>query len=570
MGAALVTQSIANLFKLSAQGDRTTLDLLQEYLAGKHLLLILDNCEHLVDACAEIAEGLLHHCWQLHILATSREELRIPGETVYPVLPLALPNPAERAPDRVLASAAAQLFVERMGVSSPTLKAQDEDVAAIAHICRQLDGIPLALELAAPLVRSMTLAEIAAQLHDQMAILTNNYRTAIPRHQTMHSALVWSYRLLAPAEQQLLAQTIGLRGRVDVGGGAGGQQPTTPGPIFPCHCSSLSPNRLRWWKTPTASAAIACWSRCASLPTPSWWPAVTGTKRVAATLPIFLTLAEQMEQARDTPQEREWLRTLEPERDNLRAVNGWALEHNEAEFAQRFNGSLFAFWIYCTSLAEAHHWLEAALALQPAATGAERTTAALSSEALALDTAGYAAVLLHNGRAQAWFERELALYAELGDQRGIATALRGCGFTAMLRDDLAHAQLCDEQALALSRAAQDHRGVAWALFDLGYLALVRGELPAAQALLAEALPQLLEQGITFGAFRALLALGHVMRALGETDRARQFYRDALHLQRPMHYSQYVAEGLEGLAGIAAQDGDPVRAARLFGRCPHPA
>ena len=202
----LVPQALVRVFNLPEQIGQTPLERLQDYLADKQLLLILDNCEHLVDACASVVEHLVQQCWRLHVLATSREELRIPGETVYPVLPLPLPDPLEHNPEQLLAAPAAQLFVERIGTGGhPPPHASQEDAATIADICRQLDGIPLALELAAPLTRHLPLSDIAAQLQDQMALLTNTYRTAIPRHQTMHSALVWSYRLLAPAEQQLLA-----------------------------------------------------------------------------------------------------------------------------------------------------------------------------------------------------------------------------------------------------------------------------------------------------------------------------------------------------------------------------
>lgn len=562
---ALIAQTIARLFKLPAADECATLELLQAHLAEKQLLLILDNCEHLVDACAALAEGLLHRCWQVRILATSREELRVSGEVVYPASPLALPDPAARAPAHVFASSAAQLFVERMG-SAPSLhRTSEEDAAAIAFICRQLDGIPLALELAAPLARGITLAEIAAQLHDQMALLTNSYRTAIPRHQTMHAALVWSYRLLAPAEQQMLARVA-----VFVGGwtlaacqavcdDARGEGLTLPllhelvakSFVLVDHVDGERRYRLLEPVRQFAHAQLVAGGE-----------KEFARRRHAA---YFLALAEQMEAARDTPQERKWLQRLEPERNNLRAANEWAIVQNEAEFAQRFNGLLFAFWIYCSSLAEADHWLEAALALNKGDDDRERTPAALSAEIMALDAAGYAAVSLQDyDRAQARFARELALCAESGDPKRTAAALRGSGFVAMLRGDLMQAQACDEQALALSRNAQDRWGIAWALYDLGYLAFVRGEMTLAQALLEEALPSLHQQGINFGEYRALLALGHVMRAMNEPDRARELYRDALRLQQLMHYTQRAADGLEGLAGIAVQDSAPRRAARLFG------
>jgi non-specific serine/threonine protein kinase len=563
MDSALLTQAIAGAFKQSGQVEPITLNLLQESLAGKQMLLILDNCEHLVDACAEIAERLLHRCWQLHILATSREKLRVPGEMVYAVPPLALPDPAARTPAHVLSTPAARLFVERIGIAPSIHKTREEDAVAIAQICRQLDGIPLALELAAPLAHNMTFTEIAAQLHNQMAILTNNYRTAIPRHQTMYSALVWGYHLLAPDEQQLLA-------RVSVF--AGGWTLTACQSV--CGAESGNSLLLPLHQLVAKSFVLVAYldgerryhllepiRQFAHAQLVASGEQETTRRRHAA---YYLTLAAEMGQARDTPQEQAWLQRLEPERNNLRAVNEWALAHNEAEFARQFNGLLFVYWIYCSSQAEADHWLEAALGLQAIEGNGARTPTALSAEIMALDAAGYAAVgLLDYERAQAHFAHEMALCAAIGDQKGVAAALRGCGFTGMLAGDLVQAQVCDEDALALSKKAQDHRGIAWVLYDLGYLALVRGELNVAQALLEEALPSLRQLGINFGAYRALLALGHVARASGEPDRAGGLYRDALRLQQAMHYTQYVADGLEGLAGIAAQAGDPVRAAWLF-------
>ena len=182
---AFLAQTISQQLRLPENNTRDPLEQLRDYLAPKRLLLILDNCEHLADAAASLATYLLQQCWHLHILATSREELRVPGEVCQPVLPLTLPDAQERRAGHVLASAAAQLFMERMSPAGTHMQPSADEVWALVQICRQLDGIPLALELAAPLTRSMTLAEIAGQLHDQMAILTNSYRAVIPRHQTI-------------------------------------------------------------------------------------------------------------------------------------------------------------------------------------------------------------------------------------------------------------------------------------------------------------------------------------------------------------------------------------------------
>lgn len=561
---SLVAQTIVRQLSLPETSSRDALEQLRDYLAAKQLLLILDNCEHLADACATLADYLLQRCWHLHILATSREELRVPGEVNYAVLPLALPEPMERQPQRMLASPAARLFIERMRKTEPALQPDQEDAATIAHICRQLDGIPLALELAAPLTRSITLAEIAAQLHDQMSMLANNYRTVIPRHQTMHSALVWSYRLLAPAEQQVLARTSVF---------AGGWTVAAAQAV----CAGDPPLNL----------TLDVFDSLRQLVLKSWVQADTynGKRRYRLLEPVrqfahaqllaggeqdatrrrhalyYLTLAEQMGEARDTLQEREWLQTLEPERDNLRAVNVWALEQNDAEFAHRFNGVLYSFWAYCSSAAEARSWLDAALAL----TTTMPTPAARRAEAMALDLAGYVAISQgDHGRAQDCFARVLSLYTENGDQRGIATALRGCGFTALQRGDMVQAQHYTDRSLAVSQAAQDAWGAAWSLYDIGYLALVRNEFRQAQALLEEAVIALREQGIQFGVFRALFALAQVRVEHGDVAQARALYHEALRLQQQMQFVYLTADCLEGLAGVAAREGQPIPAARLFG------
>jgi predicted ATPase len=570
LAVKLIAQAMARVFKQPEQASQSPLDAIEDYLTDQQLLLVLDNCEHLVDACAEICERLLQRCWRLHILATSREELHIPGEVVYAVSPLALPNPTANAPEQMLACASAQLFVERMHATPALPKVQSAEIATLAHICRQLDGIPLALELAAPLTRSLSLAEIATQLDNQMALLTNGYRTAIPRHQTMHSALVWSYRLLAREEQQLLARVAVFSGgwtqaaarAVWADDGASG----TASSIVAALLNQLIAKSLVWVETQNGERRYRLLEPVRQFAHAQL--AASGEQEMIRQrhATYFLSLAEKMDQARDTPQEQAWLQTLEPERDNLRAVNRWAFDHHQAEFAQRFNGFLFAFWGYRSSMGEARQWLEGSLALKPAETQAERTPRALLAEASALNLAGHTAALMHDfSAAQSRFKRELQVRVELDDRRGIANALRGIAFVLMLsNENLPQAQDYVEQALAIDRAAQDAWGCAWSLHDLGYLALARGELTRAQTLLEEVLPTLREQGNNFGCFSTLLALGHLRRAVGDPVQARRCYWDALHLQQKMHYLLHIADGLEGLAAIAVAEQQPTTAVQLLG------
>jgi predicted ATPase/transcriptional regulator with XRE-family HTH domain len=558
--AALIPAALVRTFRLPAQIGQPPLDLLLEYLADKQLLLILDNCEHLSEACAEIVDRLLSHCWRVHVLATSREELRIRGETTYALLPLPLANPLEDNPERLFASAAERLFVERIGDNHAVQQAYLEHAVTIAYICRQLDGIPLAIELAAPLARSIPLGEIAAQLHNQMAILTNTYRNAIPRHQTMHSALAWSYQLLAPTEQRVLDS---------VSVFAGGWTLEAAQAV----CAGEKAELLLSFQQLVAKSLVVAENIGEQMRYRLLEPVrqfarehlvASGAQETVCRrhADYFLSMAEKLAQVHNTRQEREWLDIMWPERANLHAVNSWAIERGEVEFAHRFNGLLFSFWIYSRSESEGHHWLGTILELKAAVP----TAATLTAEARALDTAGYLATVQHGfAQALAWFERELTIYTALNDHRGIASALRGCAFAAMLAGDLTQAGHRYDQSLVICRANKDHWGEAWSLYELGYLALVRGDTNQAAELLAEGLSQLRARQMVLGEFRALVGLGHTMRLMADPERARGFYREALHIHQEMHfYVPFIADCLEGLAGMAADEGDPSRAARLFG------
>jgi tetratricopeptide (TPR) repeat protein len=277
----------------------------------------------------------------------------------------------------------------------------------------------------------------------------------------------------------------------------------------------------------------------------------------------FLTLAEQMHQAWDTANEGEWLDRLEPERDNLRAVNAWAISHGERRFALQFNGWLFALWIYRSTMTESNYWLEAAIAI-PRHGDLPMQADELEAEVVALDTAGYAALSRSNfAQAQQWFERALELRRGGDNLAGLSRALRGCGWTAMQKGDVARARQYDDEALEVARASGDPGEIAWSLLDVGYIMMLQGELTAAQATLGQACEQMLAAGISFGAFHATIALGHVMRGLNDLERAESMYHDALRLQQRMHYVQLTSHVLEGLAGIAAVRGNPARAIRLF-------
>jgi predicted ATPase/DNA-binding winged helix-turn-helix (wHTH) protein len=201
---ALAPAAVASVLGLNLGGDRVTAETLARGIGDRHLLLLLDNCEHLIDAIADLAEAVMGHCPRATVLATSREIMRVQGESVYRVPALDVPAPREKAPDLILDHSAVELFVARARALDGGFSPQAEDLASIVEICRHLDGIPLAIEFAAARAALVGPEQVAASLRDRFALLTSGRRTAIPRHRTLRAALDWSYRLLPKEEQRLL------------------------------------------------------------------------------------------------------------------------------------------------------------------------------------------------------------------------------------------------------------------------------------------------------------------------------------------------------------------------------
>jgi predicted ATPase/class 3 adenylate cyclase len=546
----LVPQAVASALGVREQPGRSMQDTLTDYLREKKLLLILDNCEHLIEACAVLADMLLHACPGLKILATSREALGIAGEVPFRVPSLSTPDTGHLPPiPTLLQYEAVRLFSERAATVFPSFTVTDDNASALSRVCRRLDGIPLAIELAAARVRMLSVEQIAARLDDCFRILTGGSRTALPRLQTLRALIDWSYDLLSESERLLLR-------RLSVF--AGGWLLEAAEAVCADEVAGMDVLGLLT-QLVNKSLVVVDYeqeqdARYRLLETVRQYAceklAETGEGERVRTrhLAYFLQFAEEASPHLFRTEQLDWLRRLEMEHDNLRAALEWALDGAEdkppgpPEAGLRLANALFRFWLMralCRALGD-----------KPGI-------------ASALRLKGFQLFLDHNPSASLFFEESLVIYRELGDKSGIASTLYNLGQIAQVNVyDIPAARHFYEESLKLHRETGDRRGMAFALNDLGLLAMDQGDLPAAEAFLEESLSLARELGDKDGTAMYLTNLGVV--ALGQADypQAVKLFEEGLTIAREVGDKQIIAGDLNGLGRVARFRGDCRQAAEL--------
>ena len=438
----LIPQTIASVFNLREVPDAPLLDVLTNYLRAKQLLLILDNCEHLITACAQLSADLLSACPQLTIIASSREALGISGETAYRVPSLSLPAPAQVTCEAVMESEAGQLFVERARAVQAHFRLTDSNASAVAQICQQLDGIPLALELAAARVPVFSAEEIAARLDDRFKLLTGGSRAALERHQTLRALIDWSYDLLSDEERAPFRQL-----SVFAGGWTFEAAQAICYEFDPLNLLTQLVNKSLVMVDSDAYAegtryrlpeTIRQYARDKLLE--------SGEAEQARDrhLDFFLGFAERAEPKLRNAEKIEWLERVETEHDNLRAALAWSLESSKSDRALRLAGALAFFWVDRGYWSESQRWLEDALALSEreqsskAAAGnyiATHTEKAQRAKAL-LGVTWPQFATLNLADAHRTIEESLRLWRELGDKWWMAVTLEHLGFILTVEGDL--------------------------------------------------------------------------------------------------------------------------------------
>ena len=569
---ALVIPTIAKTLGVAETGDQPVADALCAYLRERSLLLVLDNCEHLATAAPDIAE-LLQASPALKALTTSRAALRIQGEHEYPALPLALPPAlsalgapgATQTPEWLMEYPAIALFVERAAAVLPDFALTTANAPAVAAICARLDGLPLAIELAAARIKLLAPSSLQAQLERGLGFLADGPRDLAERQQAMRNTIAWSENLLT-AEQSVLFRRLA----VFVGGcsvEAAQAVCVSPEGAAPLRLDALEGlgalvNQSLTQQREEGSAPRFGMLRVIreyALEQLEASQEADSLRRAHAA--SMLALAERAEPQLVGPEAGMWLERLDIEHDNLRAALTWASERGAIEMGLRLVAAVFRFWVVRGHLREGRAWAERLLAL------ARNDSSVASSAALARALRAAGVIALYQSDEQAaggWLEQAAALGRAADDLPTAALALNSLGVVAMHNGALDQAAAYLEESLTLLRVVGRQRDIASAHINLGVVAILSGDLERATETLSEALAAARQAGDRDLIATTLANLASVALHRRAITQAEALGREALALYRDLGDPRRCAVGLEGLAASAGLAGNGERAARLLG------
>jgi predicted ATPase/DNA-binding SARP family transcriptional activator/DNA-binding CsgD family transcriptional regulator len=603
----LLVQEVAGVLEVQERSGEPLLDTLFDALRSRQMLLVLDNCEHLVDGVARLVEDLLRSCPNLQLLATSREPLGVAGEVNLPVPPLSLPDPGRQMTVEELEGyGSARLFVERALYRPSAFALTPENAGAVAEVCRQLEGIPLAIELAAARVGVLAVEQISERLSDSLGLLTGGGRTLTSRQRTLRGSLDWSFALLDEPERKLF-------GRLAVF--AGGWSLEAAQTV--CPEDGIGQDEVLDLLSELVDKSLVMVGATAS-----------GATRYRMLEPIrqyareklevgggadeargrhaafFLDVAEVAEPELAGPRSGPWAGRLKEEHDNLRAALSWVLERRETELGQRFGPALWRFWYNRDYLSEGRRWLERILADgDPApervralegmgwlaqhqgdiewakAAYEEMLELALESGdrgnvATALNSLGTLAVSTgDNERAKRYLEENLSVLQQLEEEENAATTIKRyhaynlLGILA-LNEDGAPARATElwKESLALARETGDSLRIGVSLCCLGYAAVLQGDNERATTLCEETLAFAREHEDAGEEVvpETLVNLGLAALGQGEYERAISSFDEALGMSQRAGRKASLINALEGMASLAGARGEGPLAARLWG------
>jgi predicted ATPase len=601
----LLPTTIVTALGLHPQPGRPLLPRLLDWLRDKQMVLILDNCEHLLAACAAFADAVLRSCPQVRLLATSREALGMTGEQIYPVAPLSVPPPAADATTaNLLKYEAVRLFVARATLARPTFQLTAANAPAVAELCRQLDGIPLALELAAAHVKTLPIHTLVERLTDRFHLLDRGNRTALPRHQTLRASVDWSYALLAAPEQLLLQRLSIFAGNWTLAAAE-------------AICSDALPNGLTAGGVFTALIHLVekslvsvderedepCYRMLETIRQYAYeklCAAHTETALGHRHLAYYLGWVSTIEPLLQQGQRARYLPQLAAAHDNLRAALLWACTH-DPEAACRLVGLLRIFWFYGDCMVEGELWSQRALALPVQAAAPPATITATITAGRALAHLGYLTIQFYKGQFDpAPLAESVRHFEALGDTAHLCDALNWLGFTLTLRGkgdeaaqlfaqheplwrqaatplttstilirwgavqpDRSAAYQCYAEALAIGQRWQEPVILAEAYYSLSEWALRQQDFAQARRYGEEAVACFRQVGARWLIARALQQAGDAAGLGGDWVTARRDYTEALHLTQAVGFAIYQAALSARLGYLTSQQGEFAAAERYI-------
>ena len=576
--SALVTGAVAQALNIKEAPGQPIQKSLGDALKAKTLLIVLDNCEHVIAACATLAADLLRNCPGIHILATSREPLGLSGEQTYRIPSLSVPPAASKnhtlTADVLSQYDSVRLFIERAQAVQPTFSVTDQNAPAVAQVCAHLDGIPLAIELAAARVRSMPVEQVNARLDQRFRLLTGGSRANLPRQQTLRALIDWSYDLLNEQERVMLTRlsvfaggcTLDAAESVCAGGNIDEWQVLDL-------LASLTDKSLTVYEDPGEGPGAP--ARYGLLETIRQYAQERLTESGEAAADTArarhsdwcLALAQEAEPQLIGPEAAEWLARLETEHDNFRAAltsceQAQAERQGEcAKLALQIAATLARFWYVHGHYSEGRRWIASTLRQVDALlSDPAESDDLLQGRAKALTGAGpLAAMQSDYTAARDFFQSGLDIFRRIDDTPNIARALSGLGNVLSTQSDYTAARPLYEESLRLRRQLQDQAGIAYTLNGLAFMANRQGDHAAARAYYAECVDRFREGGNQAGLANSLDGLANILSLQGELEESSAMHQESLEIRRSMGDLQGISDSLNGMAFTANVQGEYERA-----------
>ncbi|WP_029215408.1 tetratricopeptide repeat protein [Kallotenue papyrolyticum] len=552
----MLLPTIAQALQLKVTHEQRVLEQLVAALQGKHCLLILDNFEHLIQATPQVGE-LLEAIDDLRVLVTSRRMLHLSGEQVYPVTTLPIPEDERLVTPAMLQEVpSVALFVDRARAVNPSLTLTPDNAPVIAAICRRLEGLPLAIELAAARTRLLSPAQLLERLDQQLDLLVSQQWDLPERHQTLRNTVKWSYDLLSPLAQQTFARlavfadgaTLPAIQAVCFEAEQGHRDVETLTELIE---ASLVQRELSDDDQPRLSMLAVIHDYARELLDAEELGRLQ--ERHAA---FYLALAEQAQPYLQGPQQRRWLARLERERANLRAACAWTLAQGHTDLSLRFIAALWQWWHVRGDTADVRPWVDQLLRQTPPQNSPVYAQALYGAGWLAYDQRDIA-------QAEVYLRHSLELFRRLNQMPWIAEALRGLGELALQRGDYLAAQAALDESLSLSTQLGSLLGQAWSLNQLGRVALEQGASRRAETLLKRSLALFQIEGEQSGQAWALHTLGRLALDQGDAGSALTYLEQGLALFRELGDSDGIAWSLHNLGRAALEQGQLEQAATLL-------